>query len=138
MKMPWLQSKWLTRLSFLFAMLVGLCVVGCDKDNSDSGGSNTGGGGGDVTFAQYDAIKAHMSYDAVIGILGRKADQDIYMPGTGSLYIPENDRTWRNADGSYLIVFFDARNDNAFEKQCAGLRNNSGVQIFTVDSFYSP
>ncbi len=132
------QVSWLSRMALLAAFMCVCLTVGCEQDNADSGGNGGGGGGGEITLADYNAITAHMTYDAVIGILGRKADQDIAMPGTGSLYVPENDRTWRNSDGSYIIVFFDARNDSVFEKQCAGLKDASGAQVFLVDSFYSP
>ncbi len=101
MKTPCLQSKWLAGLSFLVAMLVGLCVVGCDKDNSDSGGSNTGSGGGNLTLSQYDAVKAYMSYDDVCGIMGRHAYSSVNMPFYGGQCIGY---TWTSDDGDVINV----------------------------------
>jgi hypothetical protein len=129
-----MKRKWMVPLMAMsFAVLIATACTSCE----DSGGQSSGGGS-EITLADYNAITARMTYNDVIEIVGRKADQDIYMPGTGSLYVPENQRTWRNSDGSYLMVFFDARNDSAFEKQCAGLRDASGAQVFLVNSFYSP
>ena len=128
MNKPVSQLLRLSCLPFLVAVMIGAFGVGCEG----GGDGDSGGSSGDVTLAQYNAIKAHMSYAEVCGIMGRQADS-VPVAGGSSYMTPY---TWirNNSDGSTLGVFF--HNDDAWAKGC-GLWESSGL-VNRNDQFYDP